>query len=195
MEKVYYCTFETPIGTMRAASTEHGVCRIDLPGEHDDFFPWLRRTFGEENLVESREANQAVIRELLEYFAGKRTEFTVPLDIRGTAFQKSVWTELRKTPHGQTSTYKRIAEAVGNPRACRAVGGANHCNPIPIIIPCHRVIGEGGGLVGFGGGLDLKLRLLEMERRAWPDPAWRVLDSSSHRIEVPYGENDSKAGH
>lgn len=164
MEKAYFCTLETPIGTMRVASTEQGVCRIDLPGEHDDFFPWLHRIFGEENLVENRDANRAVTRELDEYFAGNRKEFTVPMDIRGTAFQTDVWAELRKIPYGQTSTYKRIAEAVGNPKACRAVGGANHCNPLPIIIPCHRVIGEGGGLVGFGGGLDLKVRLLDLEK-------------------------------
>ncbi len=101
--------------------------------------------------------------ELLEYFAGTRTEFTVPLSPAGTDFQRAVWRALQRIPYGETRTYGEIAEAVGRPGAARAVGTANHRNPIPIIIPCHRVVGSNGQLCGFGGGLGVKRRLLELE--------------------------------
>ena len=101
--------------------------------------------------------------ELLEYFAGTRTEFTVPLSPAGTDFQRAVWRALQQIPYGETRAYGEIAEAVGRPGAARAVGTANHRNPIPIIIPCHRVVGSNGQLCGFGGGLGVKRRLLELE--------------------------------
>ncbi len=106
--------------------------------------------------------------ELLEYFAGTRTEFTVPLSPAGTDFQRAVWRALQGIPYGETRTYGEIAAAVGRPGAARAVGTANHRNPIPIIIPCHRVVGSNGQLCGFGGGLDLKRRLLELESSRTP---------------------------
>ena len=101
--------------------------------------------------------------ELLEYFAGTRTEFTVPLSPAGTDFQRAVWRALQRIPYGETRAYGEIAEAVGRPGAARAVGTANHRNPIPIIIPCHRVVGSNGQLCGFGGGLGVKRLLLELE--------------------------------
>ena len=101
--------------------------------------------------------------ELLEYFAGTRTEFTVPLSPAGTDFQRTVWRALQRIPYGETRTYGEIAEAAGRPGAARAVGTANHRNPLPIIIPCHRVVGANGQLCGFGGGLDVKRQLLELE--------------------------------
>ena len=101
--------------------------------------------------------------ELLEYFAGTRTEFTVPLSPAGTDFQRAVWRALQRIPYGETRAYGEIAEAVGRPGAARAVGTANHRNPIPIIIPCHRVVGSNGQLCGFGGGLGVKRQLLELE--------------------------------
>lgn len=103
------------------------------------------------------------IRQLKEYFAGKRRQFTVPLRAEGTDFQQAVWEALRRIPYGETRTYGEIATAVGRPGACRAVGGANHKNPIMILIPCHRVIGADGSLTGFGGGLDIKEKLLMLE--------------------------------
>ena len=106
--------------------------------------------------------------ELLEYFAGTRTEFTVPLSPAGTDFQRTVWRALQRIPYGETRTYGEIAEAVGRPGAARAVGTANHRNPVPIIIPCHRVVGANGQLCGFGGGLDVKRRLLELEASHMP---------------------------
>ncbi|HSW50976.1 MAG TPA: methylated-DNA--[protein]-cysteine S-methyltransferase [Bryobacteraceae bacterium] len=102
-------------------------------------------------------------RQLEAYFAGSRKVFDLPLDLRGTAFQRSVWRELLGIPFGQTRTYAEVARAIGSPRAVRAVGAANGANPVPIIVPCHRVVASGGGLGGYGGGVQLKRRLLELE--------------------------------
>jgi methylated-DNA-[protein]-cysteine S-methyltransferase len=102
--------------------------------------------------------------ELEEYFNGSRKLFDLPLAPEGTEFQKKVWSALRKIPYGETRSYKEIAMAVGNPKAFRAVGMANNRNPIPIFIPCHRVIGSNGDLVGYGGGLNLKEKLLKIEK-------------------------------
>jgi len=103
--------------------------------------------------------------QLEEYFAGKRKIFDVPLNPQGTDFQCSVWKALQKVPYGKTRTYKQIAQAIGNPKACRAVGLANNKNPIWIIIPCHRVIGSDGSLTGYGGGIAMKKRLLKLESK------------------------------
>jgi methylated-DNA-[protein]-cysteine S-methyltransferase len=104
--------------------------------------------------------------QLQAYFRGGLKRFHLPLAPQGTAFQEKVWQALRAIPYGGLASYKSIAEAVGNPRAVRAVGGANGRNPIPIIIPCHRVIGSDGSLTGFGGGLEIKRRLIDLERYA-----------------------------
>lgn len=104
-------------------------------------------------------------RELEEYFAGTRRAFTMPIRPSGTAFQQAVWAALREIPYGETRTYGEIAAAVGKPKASRAVGGANHVNPILIVTPCHRVIGANGSLTGFGAGIDRKAFLLALERR------------------------------
>ena len=101
----------------------------------------------------------------LEYFKGQRTEFDLPLSPKGSAFQQTVWQALRTIPYGEVRSYGDIARQIGNPKACRAVGGANNRNPIAIVIPCHRVIGANGQLVGYGGGLDKKEMLLELEQR------------------------------
>ena len=102
-------------------------------------------------------------RQLAEYFGGRRRDFDLPLAPAGTPFQREVWAALRTIPYGQTRSYKDIAAAVGRPRACRAVGMANNRNPLPIVIPCHRVIGASGALTGYAGGVDVKRRLLEIE--------------------------------
>lgn len=104
-------------------------------------------------------------RQLGEYFAGKRTRFDLPLKPAGTAFELLVWAALSDIPYGETRTYKQIAETIGRPKACRAVGRANSLNPISIIVPCHRVIGANGTLTGYAGGLENKRRLLDLERR------------------------------
>jgi len=104
-------------------------------------------------------------KQLGEYFAGKRRQFDVPVSPHGTHFQRAVWNELLAIPYGETRSYKNIAQAIGNPNACRAVGMANNKNPVSIIIPCHRVIGSNGALVGYGGGLEMKQKLLELEKK------------------------------
>lgn len=146
-----WCPF--PVGRLLLAEEDGYVTHIDFGGEPPAAWnleesPVLRRTCAE----------------LAEYFAGERRVFTVPLAPRGTEFQTRVWDALRAIPYGETRSYRQIAEAVGQPKACRAVGMANHRNPISILIPCHRVIGANGSLVGYGGGLDLKTWLLRLER-------------------------------
>ena len=107
---------------------------------------------------------QKAVAQVKEYFAGKRKQFKLPLDMRGTEFQRAVWQALQNIPYGETRSYKEIAASIGRPKAVRAVGMANNRNPISIIVPCHRVIGHDGKLVGYGGGLPLKQHLLELER-------------------------------
>ena len=108
---------------------------------------------------------QKAAQELSEYFAGNRKEFDIPLNPKGTDFQKSVWNALCTIPYGKTMSYGQVAAQIGNPKASRAVGMANNKNPIPILIPCHRVIGAKGKLVGYGGGIWIKQKLLELEQK------------------------------
>ena len=115
---------------------------------------------GEENAL-----TEQVFVQLEEYFAGQRWTFVFPFELRGTPFQKKVWAALRDIPYGETRSYKQVAEAVGQEKACRAGGMANNRNPVIIAVPCHRVIGADGGLVGYGGGLDMKQALRELEKR------------------------------
>jgi len=116
-------------------------------------------------LVRETELLKQTAEELREYLAGERKEFTVPLSPKGTEFQRRVWKSLCAIPYGETRSYREIADSVGCPKGFRAVGMANNRNPIPIMIPCHRVIGADGSLTGYGGGLDIKVRLLELEKR------------------------------
>ena len=109
-------------------------------------------------------ALDVAIRELEEYFAGRRREFTLPLDLRGTPFQLAVWNGLAQIPYGTTCSYADLARQIGRPRAHRAVGAANGANPVPIVLPCHRVIASGGGIGGYSGGLETKRRLLAFEQ-------------------------------
>lgn len=103
--------------------------------------------------------------QLCEYLDGKRADFDFPVDLRGTEFQRRAWCALREIPYGQTRTYKQIADSIGSPKACRAVGAANHANPVWIAVPCHRVVGADGSLTGYAGGLNMKRFLLELEQR------------------------------
>ena len=111
------------------------------------------------------ELNGRVICQLREYFAGNRKKFELPLAAEGTDFQKRVWEALRTIPYGETRSYKEIARLCGNEKACRAVGMANHVNPLAIVVPCHRVVGSSGKLTGYAGGLEVKQQLLELEDR------------------------------
>lgn len=132
----------------------------------DDRLTWL--VFGDVapetgDIAKACPLARAAEKQVREYFAGKRTRFDLPLEPRGTGFERTVWNALLEIPHGETRTYKQIAEAIGRPTACRAVGRANGRNPISIVIPCHRVVGSNGTLTGYAGGLDRKERLLRLE--------------------------------
>lgn len=142
--------------TIRVTAGEGGICTIDLNAEEPAAG---RRNDGHPQLAEAA-------RQLRAYFAGELREFRLALDLRGTGFQKRVWRELTAIPYGETRSYGEIASAIGAPRAVRAVGAANGANPAPIVVPCHRVIGAGGKLTGYGGGLPLKKKLLDLEREA-----------------------------
>jgi len=164
-------TLDSFVGTLRLAATEKGVVRISLPGgASSDFAGWLRRALPDAEAVDDLPPLERARGELSEYFAGVRRDFTVPLDLRGTAFQLSVWHALAEIPYGTTCSYADIARAAGSPKAFRAVGLANGANPVPIIIPCHRVIAADGTIGGYGGGLEAKRRLLAFEQGiAHPD--------------------------
>ncbi len=125
---------------------------------------FLDRHVSERRCVDEVGPNSAAIGQILEYLASERTDFDVPLDLRGTPFQRAVWDVLLKIPYGENRSYADVARAVGRPKAQRAVGSANNANPVSLIVPCHRVIAADGSLGGYGGGQELKARLLAMER-------------------------------
>lgn len=160
--KIYITQFNSPIGTLHLASSDQGVVCISLSGK-EDLLKDLERRVSDMEFEENDSKNEKLIRQLKEYFSGTRKDFDLPLHQIGTEFHKLVWRQLCQVPYGQTASYKEIAERIGRPKAMRAVGQANHRNPIPIIIPCHRIIGANGHLVGFGGGLDKKRFLLTHE--------------------------------
>jgi methylated-DNA-[protein]-cysteine S-methyltransferase len=156
-----WAVLDSPIGEFSVATDGTGICggrfgRVDGAATEP----------GDEVL-------HGVMDQLRAYFAGELTEFTVPLSVRGgTAFERSVWREMTTIPYGATRTYGEVAAAVGDRGAARAVGVACNRNPLPVIVPCHRIVGAGGKLVGFGGGLDRKRRLLELEARVAFERAW-----------------------
>ena len=146
-------TLDTPLGTLQIEATEIGLCNIWLPSRAVNQGP----SSGTSRVITRTK------QELSAYFAGDLTAFSVPLDWQGTRFQESVWQALLAVPYGKTVSYSDIASAIGRPRSSRPVGGAVGKNPLPIIVPCHRVIGSDRRLTGFSGGLDIKTRLLELE--------------------------------
>jgi len=151
---IYQAFIETTIGPLGIAEEDQLLTRLFFRQEKAPdgavlkWTPFLR----------------GVAKEIKEYLSGKRKEFDIPLKLCGTDFQRSVWNALLTIPYGETRSYRDIAEQIGNPNACRAVGMANHRNPVAIIVPCHRVIGADGSLTGFGGGLELKQQLLDLEQ-------------------------------
>ena len=181
MNKLHYCKLDTPIGKIKIVGTKRGVCFVDLvPKSEVDFKLDMEKRFGVRPIKDVIELVDAAD-EFIAYFAGELKEFTVPLDISaGTEFQKTVWTHLRKIPFGQVRSYKWLAERIGKPKACRAVGNANGKNPIPIIIPCHRIIETNGGLGGFSSGIDIKRRLLMHEGVAETDFNCVLVDNGLH---------------
>lgn len=143
--------YKTPIGVICIEENNNNITALYL----------------DENINMQIEKESKLIKntynQLMEYFSGKRKYFDIPIKLNGTEFQKNVWKALLEIPYGKTCSYKDIAEKIGNINACRAVGGVNNKNPIMIIVPCHRVIGKNGALVGYAGGLDVKQILLELE--------------------------------
>lgn len=163
-ETFFVSSYNSPLGTYTLVSSHQGVIRVG-PGERAErhIARWKRKGL---RLEKGDEHNAALARELDAYFAGTLRQFTVPLDLRGTAFQLRVWELLCEIPYGETRSYGEIAQVLGNPKATRAVGQANGRNPVSIIVPCHRVIGSDGRLTGYGGGLHRKRALLDLESGA-----------------------------
>jgi methylated-DNA-[protein]-cysteine S-methyltransferase len=165
----YKTTVESPCGPLLCVVDEAGaVVRIEFRngGGAEEAVERMKAAGAE--IVEDAGRTAEVRRQLAEYFAGERRQFDLPLAPQGTLFERAVWAELAKIPFGETRSYGEIATTLGRPGAARAVGRANGANPIPIVVPCHRVIGADGSLTGFGGGLDVKSRLLELEGAALP---------------------------
>jgi O-6-methylguanine DNA methyltransferase len=164
MESIYYSSFNSPVlKEIFVASTERGVCMVDFLKTERAFLIRLKGRFPGKMIRDDRK-NRNVVNQLKKYLKGDLKRFDCKLDLKGTPFQKRVWSALTKIPYGQTRSYKQIAQAVGLPKAFRAVGNANGQNSIPLIIPCHRVIENKGGLGGFGHGVKIKKQLLDFEK-------------------------------
>ena len=165
--RVWLSHLDLPFGPLGLVSTEGGLAAILLPGQP------LPLAF---DAVPDDGRNADSAQQLAEYAHGQRTHFDLPLDRRGTPFQQAVWREVAAVPYGRTATYRDVARRIGQPKAVRAVGAANGANPLPIVVPCHRVVGADGRLHGYAGGLELKQTLLELEgavpRKDEPWQAW-----------------------
>jgi AraC family transcriptional regulator, regulatory protein of adaptative response / methylated-DNA-[protein]-cysteine methyltransferase len=162
-QRISYCCFSSPLGTVLVAATGKGVCSVKLGNDA----AWLERLLGEE-FSEARIEEKPmpeVKKAILDFLAGEAKLARVPLDIRGTVFQRRVWEELRRIPRGQTRTYRDIARAVGAPAAVRAVGSACGANPVALVVPCHRAVRTDGGLGGYAWGLGRKKKLLALEKK------------------------------
>ena len=161
---ITYAALDTPIGRLLIAKTGSGLCKISLPSKNDSsFFHWLKDHFPKEKIVENADSLSVEINQLQQYFDGERSKFTFSLDLRTTPFRNNTLQKVAKIPFGKTASYKDIAVQINNKKAVRAVGSANAWNPIPIVIPCHRVIAHNGSLGGYGGGLPMKKWLLKHE--------------------------------
>ena len=158
MSEIFYTRIDSPVGKLLLAADTQGLRLVSF--ESSKRATPVRPQWSEDNAPFAE-----VIRQLRAYFAGELREFDLPLAPEGTEFQLRVWNSLRTIPYGETISYAQLAQKIGNPQAVRAVGLANGSNPIPIIVPCHRVIGSDGSLTGFGGGLANKQKLLALESR------------------------------
>jgi methylated-DNA-[protein]-cysteine S-methyltransferase len=179
--EMIYCYIESPLGRMLVQGDGRFVTGLFMPdhkGGHqpDASWQWVDEPFA------------AIRKQLAEYFAGQRQQFTIPLKMTGTPFQHRVWQELVRIPYGQTISYAELARRIGQPTASRAVGHANGHNPISILVPCHRVIGANGKLTGYAGGIGRKRWLLDWERRA----ATAQSDKESLRLNSPHNPATSR---
>ena len=157
METLSFFRTPSPVGPLFLAASAKGLVRLEFEAR------MMRLESETIQLRESKQTLAPFLRELDEYFSGARREFSMPLDLRGTDFQRKCWRALLDIPYGETRSYGEIARAIGHPQAYRAVGMSNNRNPVAIVVPCHRVIASGGSLCGYGGGLDIKRKLLELE--------------------------------
>ena len=165
MEILHTAEFETPVGTMRVASSETGLAWVGLPRSSGrGLAGWLARHAPEARCRDAWEPNRGAVAQIVEFLEGKRRAFDLPLDLRATPFQRAVYEAVARIPYGDVRSYAEIARDIGRPTALRAVGAANGANPLPLVVPCHRVVQSGGRLGGYGGGTALKKRLLAMER-------------------------------
>lgn len=163
----YYTRMESPVGELLLTADDKALTGIYFEGGHD-----RPAVDGESEERANHPVLKAARRQLEEYFAGRRKTFELPLAPQGTAFQRRVWKALASIPYGETQSYGEIARRIGSPKAVRAVGAANGANPIPVVLPCHRVIGANGSLTGYGGGLPRKQKLLALEQE--PEQRRRV---------------------
>ncbi len=164
MPETFFLTrYDSPLGKYILVSSQRGVVCVKTESRAEARLArWKRDGI---RIQEDADYNHKVVAELNEYFTGNLRQFSVPLDLRGTDFQLRVWKLLQEIPYGETRSYGQIASALGRPAASRAVGRANGANPVAVIVPCHRVIGANGKLVGYGGGLDKKQALLDLEAK------------------------------
>ncbi len=169
-EKVYYQITQSPIGEFIAGATSTGCCVFEFHdrGGFDRVRARVEKRYGMEMLRASNDLVDMMIAQVQEYFSCQRRDFTLPLQLNGTAFELAVWNELQKIPYGCTTSYGRLAQVLGKPGASRAVGRANGANYLAIIVPCHRVIEADGSLRGYGGGLWRKKYLLDLEQGQQP---------------------------
>jgi AraC family transcriptional regulator of adaptative response/methylated-DNA-[protein]-cysteine methyltransferase len=162
-QRISYCCFSTPLGTVLVATTEKGICSVKLADDGARLRRLLAEEFSEARLVESQLTE--LKEKILSFIEGETTLAKLPLDIRGTVFQRRVWDELRRIPRGETRTYRDIARAIGAPDAVRAVGSACGANPVALVVPCHRAVRTDGGLGGYAWGLGRKRKLLALEKK------------------------------
>ncbi len=163
-QTIAFCSFPTLLGTVLVAATPRGVCSIKLGDDAAKLRRLLAEEFSEAQLAENPASMQQFKEKILSFIAGEEGLARVPVDVRGTVFQRKVWDQLRRIPAGQTRSYQQIARAIGAPAAVRAVGSACGANPVALLVPCHRAIRTDGGLGGYAWGLARKKRLLALER-------------------------------
>jgi len=172
MEILHYADIETAFGRLRTVSSSRGLVYVELPNASGrGLAGWMTSNAPGSKLLEGYAPNRAAAMQLIDFAEGKRKRFEISLDLRGTAFQLAVYDEVARVGFGQTATYSEIANRIDRPKAVRAVGAANGANPLPLVIPCHRIVGASGKLQGYAGGLEMKAKLLALEsgvpREGW----------------------------
>lgn len=167
---IIYKRIKTPVGEMSLGAFGSKICFLEfhMPDRFEEMSRRICKLYEAEFVEGTCNVIEKAEKELREYFEVERKEFSVPLVLRGTEFELKIWKQLQKIPYGQVCSYSDMANKINSPKSVRAVGGANHNNPIAIIIPCHRVVGKNGSLVGYGGGMDKKKFLIELERGEIP---------------------------